>query len=610
VQLITKSNRKDDRHDARTLARLARIDPKLLVEYRFGYPPSKVQRGALFLFLILLAPLALLSWLGRKALSADIPDKAVVWFSYMRSLSWILNGSLLFWWAALDYFQVEPILRFLASGTSFDSFLAHPVAAQMIGWVPPSLVWLLCFRLSHPIQQKLRGLSWTKRELTLQSLYTLLAGLFPLAMFLTGINLLTSHSASASVWFLAAFVVRVFAAQALLKLNGMQPHALTSGDLRDRAFAMADQLAVKLQQVYLISSGKGQIANAFASSHDHISFTDFLLQRMSRREVDYVMAHELTHLKLKHPSKLGMARFVAFFLGLILLTALLVFLPGPNFTLVRYLVMFGIMTALPFVISRRFEYAADAGAVTTTGDPRAAISALFKLAQLNMLPFQWSKWSEKWLTHPSSLRRAQAIAEKAGIPFEEIPVIARDGSGEACTYSPQSTAAPKNKLHSTQHKKASIQKLSYMLLAILSFVPSFFALAAQHLPHQHALQLSLFALSIPATFAAVLLLSNYIPCLTRGNLAARLGEKLTAQGIQVNSWAGIYLGSPPLRLHVATNPTPSGTSGIFSSAPIASVTGERKFSSRSVVIKLPTLSSIPACQAFWDPSVSTLLGAR
>src|ERR1700722_20216346 len=30
VQLITKSNRKVDRHDARTLARLARIDPELL----------------------------------------------------------------------------------------------------------------------------------------------------------------------------------------------------------------------------------------------------------------------------------------------------------------------------------------------------------------------------------------------------------------------------------------------------------------------------------------------------------------------------------------------------------------------------------------------------
>src|ERR1700680_714133 len=30
VELITTSNRKDDRHDARTLARLARIDPALL----------------------------------------------------------------------------------------------------------------------------------------------------------------------------------------------------------------------------------------------------------------------------------------------------------------------------------------------------------------------------------------------------------------------------------------------------------------------------------------------------------------------------------------------------------------------------------------------------
>ena len=30
VELITKSNRKDDRHDARTRARLARIDPELL----------------------------------------------------------------------------------------------------------------------------------------------------------------------------------------------------------------------------------------------------------------------------------------------------------------------------------------------------------------------------------------------------------------------------------------------------------------------------------------------------------------------------------------------------------------------------------------------------
>ena len=202
------------------------------------------------------------------------------------------------------------------------------------------------------------------------------------------------------------------------------------------------------------------------------------------------------------------------------------------------------MTAFPFFISRRFEYAADAGAVTVTNDPRSAISALFKLSQLNMLPTQWNKWSEKWLSHPSSLRRAQAIATKAGIPVEHIPGIAQEGSPDTSTYAPTIVAAT-NKLHSTQHKKASIQKLSYILLAIISFVPSLFALFAQSLHGYRALQLSLMALSIPATFAAVLVFSNYIPRLTRGKISSRLNQKLSAQGVQVASWGGIYVGFAP-----------------------------------------------------------------
>jgi transposase len=45
VQLISKSNRKDDRHDARTLARLARIDPELLgpVRHRSGSVGAQIH---------------------------------------------------------------------------------------------------------------------------------------------------------------------------------------------------------------------------------------------------------------------------------------------------------------------------------------------------------------------------------------------------------------------------------------------------------------------------------------------------------------------------------------------------------------------------------------
>jgi transposase len=43
VQLITKSSRKDDRHDARTLARLARIDPELLGPVRHRSDQAQIH---------------------------------------------------------------------------------------------------------------------------------------------------------------------------------------------------------------------------------------------------------------------------------------------------------------------------------------------------------------------------------------------------------------------------------------------------------------------------------------------------------------------------------------------------------------------------------------
>ena len=43
VELITKSNRKDDRHDARTLARLARIDPALLGPVRHRSAKAQIH---------------------------------------------------------------------------------------------------------------------------------------------------------------------------------------------------------------------------------------------------------------------------------------------------------------------------------------------------------------------------------------------------------------------------------------------------------------------------------------------------------------------------------------------------------------------------------------
>ena len=526
--------------------------------FRYGYASSTLQKSAALLAFVLLFPLALFIWLGRKALSADVADKAVVWFSYMRCLHWILNGSLIVWWIALDYCHAEPLLRFISSGTRLAAFGAHPVAYQAISWVPPAIVWLLCYRISHPVQQKLRGLRWTKRELTLQALYSVLAGLFPFAMFLTGLRVIpTGGFRNAMYWWVAAFLLRVVAAQALLKITGMQPQALSSGDLRDRAFGLAERLSVKLQQIYLIPSGKGQVANAFARTGNTISFTDFLLERMSQREVDFVMAHELTHLKLKHPAKLGYAYMSGLFLAMLFLNVPLWHLHGSaaahyalmfagflrNSAMGRYAWIFIGVSVFPYFWSRRFEYAADAGAVAATGDPRAAISALFKLSELNMMPIHWSKWREKWLTHPSSLRRARAIANKANISFEEIPAIAREGAAETQNYVIPASAVPGGKVHSTQRARSASLKLSFALVALFAFVPSFFSLLAIHLASP--LKWIAFAAAVPATLVSFVVFLNYASKLTRRGTIGSLRKKLESQGIQTAAWSGVFVGFSP-----------------------------------------------------------------
>jgi len=244
------------------------------VPVRFGISANSVKRTEYVLLGVLLFPELLVFWMGRKALSSEAQDKAVVWFAYMRYLNWTLNLSLLGWWIAADSLHLLKLLQFFSAGTRFAPLWAYAVTPTIVKWLPPAVIWVVCLVLSHPVQENLRGLTWTRRELAMQGIHTFCASLLPLALFLTGLTTLLKGSVRVGMlWMVAVFIIASRARQTYL---GMQPHALTTGDLRDRAFAMAQKLGVKLQQVYIIPSGKGQMANAFARKGNVISFTDFL----------------------------------------------------------------------------------------------------------------------------------------------------------------------------------------------------------------------------------------------------------------------------------------------------------------------------------------------
>jgi Zn-dependent protease with chaperone function len=514
------------------------------VTVRFGISSKSVTRAEYSLLGVLLLPALLIFWMGRKALGSEAQDKAVVWFTYMRYLRWTLNLSLLGWWIAADSFHLVQILQSLSAGTRIAPIWDYAITSIVVGWLPPAIIWVLCFSLSHPVQEKLRGLTWTRRELAMQGVYSFCASLLPLVLFLTGLSTMAKGSLRTGVlWMVAAFAVAIVASRSRQRFLGMQPQALTTGDLRDRAFDMARQLGVKLQQVYIIPSGKGQMANAFARQGNVISFTDFLLQRMTRREVNYVLGHEMTHLKLGHPGKLAVAAVVSYFVAM---TSVSFAEPFLHLSAVpRYALIVAIVTLVSYFCSRRFEYAADAGAVDVTRDPEAAISALFKIAQLNMLPIHWSNWSEKWLTHPSSLRRAQAIARKAGIPPERVPEIAQMAPTADDHYVLPETVAPGAKVHSSYTKQSGTMSVAFTMLGLLIFTPAGFALLANHYLQNSPLRGVLYLAGFVATIAVYYLSANFLPPMRLPRLVASLETKLAKEGIQADAWDGVFVGLSP-----------------------------------------------------------------
>ena len=511
---------------------------------RFGLSTQSVKRSGAILLGVLFLPMLLIFWMGRKALNSEAQDKAAVWFTYMRYLQWTLNLSMVGWWVAADSLHAVELLKLFSAGTRVAVLWNYPVTPVIVDWLPPAIIWILCFALSHPVQEKLHGLHWTRGELAIQAFYSCCVSLLPFALFITGMTTMGAGSfRTGLLWMVSAIPVLIVATRARQKFLGMEPQALTTGDLRDRAFGMARDLGVKLQQVYVIPSRKGQMANAFARKGNVISFTDFLLQRMSRREVNYVLGHELSHLKLGHPGKVAIAAGVSYFVAF---AATSFISPFFHFTLVvRYAFIIGFVTIVPYFWRRRFEYAADAGAVAATSDPEAAISALFKIAQLNMLPIHWSHWTEKWLTHPSSLRRAHAIARKAGIPIEQVEEIAHRTVLNDDHYSLPATVVPGAKVHSTQHKRAGSLPVAFLMLGVLIFTPAGFALLAGRPFWTEPLRTTLYFAGFAVTLGIMYAFVNFVPPMGLRKRVAALKTNLAKEGLLADSWAGVFVGFSP-----------------------------------------------------------------
>jgi heat shock protein HtpX len=216
----------------------------------------------------------------------------------------------------------------------------------------------------------------------------------------------------------------------------------------DRLCAMSD---LPKPRVAVIPT---EVPNAFATGrspkHSAVAVTEGLWRRLEPREVEGVLAHELSHIANRDVAVMTIASFFAMLAAMLMRLGMFGGMfgggdrnrdggaPAWAIILIVSLLTYLISTLLILMISRYREFAADRGAAVLTGAPEQLMSALQKIASdmvripqrdlrqvegMNaffIIPTSVKKrTSELFLTHPpleKRLARLAQIAQEMGRP--------------------------------------------------------------------------------------------------------------------------------------------------------------------------------------------------
>jgi Zn-dependent protease with chaperone function len=214
------------------------------------------------------------------------------------------------------------------------------------------------------------------------------------------------------LWFLAAAATALVGTLRLQSAQGMKLRRVKSGTLLARALHLSRRVEVKIDRVYVVPAGRGQLTNAFASWRG-IALTDNFGEYLREPELDSVIAHELAHVQDRHARK----KISALMLTVLAISLLSFGVPSANSPLRAIFMLFALLAVLlsNYYVCRRFEFASDRKAVEYTNSPAAEIRALVAMYEKTNAPMDCGRLVELFMTHPSLIHRAEALAQQAGI---------------------------------------------------------------------------------------------------------------------------------------------------------------------------------------------------
>jgi STE24 endopeptidase len=203
---------------------------------------------------------------------------------------------------------------------------------------------------------------------------------------------------------------------------------LPAGSLRERLLRLGERTGFHSQTIQLMDGSKrSRHSNAFFTGFGKfrkIILFDTLINQLSEVELEAVLAHEIGHYKKKHIPKMLAASAIGLLVAFYVIAWIarqpwfyraFGFEPG---SIVPALLLFSLLSGVvtfwfgPLVnmVSRKFEYQADAYAAEAMREPNSLIHSLRKLNEKNLSNLTpHPLYSAFYYSHPTLLERESAL---------------------------------------------------------------------------------------------------------------------------------------------------------------------------------------------------------
>jgi Zn-dependent protease with chaperone function len=345
---------------------------------------------------ILLLPIVLA--LGRYVtLTGTAEQRACSWLEYVQFQHPVFLGALVTW-CALAGPNSDSIFPF--------AYWILPFSASVALYSITGLMSRSILQRRWALQDRIRLIWWS----TVHPVVTLL-------MIAVGFQDIFARNLCGVCWLGTAGSIALLAIVRLRYAQGFRLRRVKSGTLYARAMHLAKRMGIRLKRIYVVPPGRGSLTNAFATSQS-VGLTDNFGEYLYGPQLDFVIAHELAHVKRKHMRK-KLAIMLSVFLAFALLSFMFAGLTPQLWWLLKLLILSGALLIM-YAVSRRFEYEADRDSALFTGNPEAAIRALVALYRKTRTPMERARFLDLFATHPGLRRRAFAIARVSGISDRHV----------------------------------------------------------------------------------------------------------------------------------------------------------------------------------------------